>query len=238
MKNQEFIFNRVKGLEFLYDNFPYLFNKNRISLYFVNSKKELVSLKIEGDFDTLVLKRSGNGHSSFKSDISCKDNRFFDNLEELKEGAEEFDDVFDFCVECHKFGKNEDYYSDKLAIAQFSTLPFSDLNDKISFIPSRVSGVNTRDNKPYLILDFPCDHGNIFHVSMFDKETALKHGFDNYQIAYLAKNIHRIVDNLREFLLENEIFNNFQLILRIDSYLNLLPIDFRTPEAWAKLNKY
>ena len=29
-----YIFNRVLGLKFLYDNFPYYFNKNRLQLFF------------------------------------------------------------------------------------------------------------------------------------------------------------------------------------------------------------
>ena len=102
------VFNRVNGLKFLYNNFPYLFNDNRIKLYFVNSKKELQNLQIDNIyFDTFVLKRSCN--KEFISDLKFKDNRFFNSIDELKIGSDEFEDIFDFCVECHKFKKGEDY---------------------------------------------------------------------------------------------------------------------------------
>lgn len=230
MKNQ-IIFNRVQGLKFLYDNFPYYFNKNRIKLYFVNSKKQLLDLKIDDKhFDTLVLKRSAN--QQFISDIKFKDNRFFDNLNELKNGAKEFEDIFDFCVECHKFKLGESYYSDKLAIAQFSTILITESHDKVSFIPSIVPGVNTRDNSAYMEINYNYDFGNLYQINKINKQ----YGFDNYQISYLAISIHKIINEIRELLLDMKIYDEFQLILRIDSYLNLLPIDFRTPQSWIKIN--
>ena len=233
----DYIFNRVLGLKFLYDNFPYYFNKNRLQLFFVNSKKDLNSLEIKNEnFDTIVLKRSADPNKAFYSDLKFKDNRFFPCLNDLKEGAKEFEDIFNFCVECHKFKKGENYYSDRLAIAQFNTYIVDDNFDRINFIPSIVPGVNTRDNSAYLAINFPYDFGNIFKVQKFD-EKQIKKNFSDYEIAYLAKKIHNMIDDLRNFLLENNIFNSFQLIIRIDSYLNLLPIDFRTTEAWAKIKR-
>ena len=231
-------FNRVTGLKFLCDNFPYLFNKERIQFYFVNSKKELDDLKIENEnFDTLVLKRSGNNNNCFLSDIKCKDNRFFKNLDELKRGAQEFEDIFIFCVECHKFKKGEEYFSDKLAIAQFTTDKYSEGCDRVSFIPSRKPGVSTRDNDPYLLIEYPFDSSNIFHVDKLNENSMRENGFDNYTISYLAVKLERIINSLREFLIEQKIFDTFQLIFRIDSYLNLLPIDFRTTDAWVNIKR-
>ncbi len=228
-------FNRVLGLKFLYENFPYYFNKNRIELYFVDSKKELIELNLSGSYDTLVLKRSGDNKYAFLSDIKCKDNRFFKTLSDLKIGAEEFEDRFIFCVECHKFKQNENYYSDKLAIVQFSTQENTDFIDRISFIPSVVPGVSTRDNSPYLMVEFPYNHGNIFHVKRFNEKMIEKSHFSNYDISYIISKLHNIIDNIRDFLIAQNCHNTFQLIIRIDSYLNLLPIDFRTPEAWATI---
>lgn len=233
----EYIFNRVLGLKFLHDNFPYFFNKDRIQLFFVDNKQELNSLNIKNEnFDTLVLKRSANPNKAFYSDLKFKDNRFFDNLAQLKDGAKEFDDIFNFCVECHKFKSGENYYSDRLAIAQFNTYLVDNNFDNINFIPSVVPGVNTRDNKAYLTINFPYDYGNIFKVKKYD-EKQTSENFSDYEISYLAYKIHHMIDQIREFLIENDINNSFQLIIRIDSYLNLLPIDFRTTEAWAKINR-
>ncbi len=234
MAKDRYIFNRVLGLKFLYDNFPYYFNKDRIQLYFADSKEELLSLKIEDeDFDTLLLKRSSDPNKKYISDLACKDNRFFENFSQLKDGSNEFDDIFNFCVECHKFRKGETYWSDNLAIAQFSTKLIDDSHDRISFIPARVPGVNTRDNNSYLTVDFPCDFGNIYNVTKSDCNMLNKR-FSNYDISYLVKKIHDMVDNIRDNLIELDIHNTFQLIIRINSYLNLLPIDFRTTEAWVK----
>lgn len=230
------VFNRVRGLKFLYDNFPYLFSKNRIELYFVKSKQELMSLNVEDkDFSTIVLKRSAN--QSFVNDVKFKDNRFFKSIQEMKKGSREFDDIFDFCVECHKFKTGENYYSDKLAIAQFSTLLITESRDRLSFIPSKVPGVNTRDNSAYLEINYSYDFGNIFSAKKLNNNLIKKNGFDDYKIYYLASQIHKIIDDIREFLLDLQIYNDFQLIIRIDSNLNLLPIDFRTPEAWTRINK-
>ena len=53
--NNELVFNRVLGLKFLHDNFPYLYNKDRIKLYFVHSKKDLKKLQIPKEhFDNLL----------------------------------------------------------------------------------------------------------------------------------------------------------------------------------------
>ncbi len=235
MEKDKYVFNRVLGLKFLNDNFPYYFNKNRIQLYFADSKEELLSLQInDNDFDTLLLKRSANPKKLCINDLKFKDNRFFNNLLQLKEGAKEFDDIFNFCVECHKFKKGETYWSDYLAIAQFSTEPVGNSHDSINFIPARVPGVNTRDNNPYLIIDFPYDSGNIYSIVKGDCDLLYKR-FSNYDISYLATKIHDMIDNIRDYLIELNVFNTFQLIIRIDSYLNLLPIDFRTFEAWAKI---
>ncbi len=235
MMNKNIQFNRVEGLKFLYFNFPNLFNENRIKLYFVDSKKELFDLQIENrPFDKIILKRSAN--KSFISDIQFKDNRFFKNLEELKKGSLEFEDIFAFCVECHKFKQGEDYFSDKLAIAQFSTKPFTDSCDRINFIPSKVPGVNTRDNEPYFEVEFHYNYSNIFHIISKNENLIKANGFNEYTLSYLIAKIHKIIEELREFLIEQNYFNNFQLIIRIDSYLNLLPIDFRSPEAWTKIH--
>ncbi len=226
-------FNRVGGLKFLYFNFPHLFNEKRIKLYFLNSKDELLNLQIKhNEFDTIVLKRSAN--KNFISDIQFKDNRFFENLQQLKQGCQEFDDMFEYCVECHKFKQGENYYSDKLAIAQFSSKPFTDCCDRINFIPAKVSGVNTRDNEPYFEVEFPYNYHTIFHVKSAKEELIKLNGFDNYTLSYLIDKIHRIIEEIREYLIFHNIFNDFQLIIRIDSHLNLLPIDFRSPEAWTK----
>lgn len=231
-------FNRVTGLKFLCDNFPYLFDGERIQFYFVNSKQELNDLKIKDkNFDTLVLKRSGNNNNCFLSDIKCKDNRFFKSLDDLKKGAEEFEDIFIFCVECHKFKKGEEYYSDKLAIAQFTTDKYCEGCDRVSFIPSRKPGVSTRDNEPYLMIEYPFDSENIFHAKKLNEHDMFENGFDNYTISLLAVKIERVINSIREFLLEQNIFDTFQLIFRIDSYLNILPIDFRTTDAWVKIKK-
>ncbi len=236
MENNHLIFNRVLGLKFLYDNFPYYFKKDRIEMFFVSSKKELQSLDISNkNYDTFLLKRSGNNFSYFLSDYKCKDNRFFNTLEELKEGASEFEDGFIFCVECHKFKKGEDYYSDKLVIAQFSTHPLCNISDKASFIPSLSPDVSTRDNAPYLILEYPFNSSNIFHVKRMNEANIKASNLGDGDFAYLAKELHRMIDNIREYLIELKCFKDFQLIVRIDSYLNLLPIDFRTPDAWANL---
>ena len=234
--NDKLVFNRVKGLKFLYDNFPYMFNENRIKLFFVNSKFELNNLYIDNEnFDTLVLKRSSN--KEFISDLMFKDNRFFSNLAELKKGSEEFEDIFDFCVECHKFKQGENYYSDGLAIAQFSTRRNTDSFDRVNFIPSIVKGVNTRDNKPYLEIEYSYNYGNVFEIKKTKPELVKENGFDNYSISYLANKIHEIIDEIRERLVALSCFDDFQLIIRIDSYLNLLPIDFRTPKAWVNTSK-
>lgn len=234
--SEKLVFNRVKGLKFLHDNFPYLFNDNRIKLYFVNSKLELNRLKIDDEnFDTLVLKRSCN--KEFISDLKFKDNRFFGNLTELKKGSQEFEDIFDFCVECHKFKKGEDYFSDRLAIAQFSTRRNTDYFDRINFIPSLIKGVNTRDNKPYLEIEYSYNYGNVFKIKKTIPELIIKNNFDNYSIAYLAKKLHKVIEDIRDRLTALSCFDDFQLIIRIDSYLNLLPIDFRTPKAWFNNTK-
>ncbi len=229
-------FNRVQGLKFLYDNFPRLFRDDRIKLYFVDSKEKLLNLQFDDkNFDTLVLKRSAN--KTFISDIQFKDNRFFKNLDELKKGCLEFEDIFDFCVECHKFNNGENYYSDKLAIAQFSTKPFTDSCDRINFIPSKVPGINTRENLPYLEIEFPYNSKNIFHIISKNQDLINENGFGNHTLSYLIEKIHILIDELREYLLSQNYFNNFQLIIRIDCYLNLLPIDFRTPDAWSRITK-
>lgn len=234
MKNK-LIFNRVLGLKFLYDNFNYYFNDERIKLFFANSKKELFNLKIpENYFDTFVLKRCGDINKIFISDLKCKDNRFFNNINELKNGTKEFNDNFIFCVECHKFKNGENYYSDRLAIAQFSTQKVFDGCDMVSFIPSIVPGVSTRDNSPYLILEYHYNFSNTFHIKQIDFEKIKSNKFSNYDISYLAKQIHNMIENIREYLIELECYDTFQLIIRIDSYLNLLPIDFRTTGAWKK----
>lgn len=229
------IFNRVHGLKFLYKNFPYLYDDDRIKLYFVSSHDELMSLKIDSQpFDTIVLKRSAN--KTFISDIKFKDNRFFDNLDDLKRGSSNFEDMFDFCVECHKFKEGENYYSDRLAIAQFSTREITNNFDRINFIPSIVPGVNTRDNEPYFEVEFPYDYGNIFHIKKSKQDIIKSNNLDAYSLAYLTTKIHALVEDIREYLLALKCFDDFQLIIRIDSYLNLLPIDFRTPNAWTKIN--
>lgn len=235
MKN-DLIFNRVLGLKFLYDNFPYMYDKNRTQLYFVSCKQDLMNLKIDNEnFDTLVLKRSAN--KTFVSDIMYKDNRFFDNLTDLKHGCEDLEDIFDFCVECHKFKKGENYYSNRLAIAQFSTKKIGDSCDRINFIPSKVDGVNTRDNLPYIEIEFPYNYGNIYHIKTLNKDLLLKNNFDYYSISYLIEKIHNFIDDIRDYLIELKVYDDFQLIIRIDSYLNLLPIDFRTPNSWIKVAK-
>lgn len=228
----EFVFNRVRGLKFLYDFFPYYFDENRINLYFVEGKTQLNQLKINKNFDLFVLKRSGNNKNRFISDLYCKDNRFFKSLDELKKGAKEFDDEFEYCVECHRFAKNEDYYSDRLAIAQFTTEKYDDFCDKVSFIPSITKGVNTRDNRAYLEISYPYDSGNIYKISKLN-EKILKQEFDDYEVAFLTDKIHKIIENIKETLENLQINDSFQLILRIDQHLNLLPIDFRTSGAWS-----
>ena len=232
----KFVFNRVLGLKFLYDNFNYYFNDERIKLFFANSKQELFNLEIpENYFDTFVLKRCGDINKIFISDLKCKDNRFFNNFNELKNGANEFNDNFIFCVECHKFKKGENYYSDRLAIAQFSTKKIFDGCDLVSFIPARVPGVSTRDNLPYLVLEYPYNFSNTFHVNYSDFDKIKNYNFSYYDISYLAIKIHNMIENIREYLIELKIYDTFQLIIRIDSYLNLLPIDFRTTGAWKNL---
>ncbi len=227
------IFNRVLGLKFLSENFPYYFDKSRINLFFVNSKKDLLSLKIPEKYDTLLLKRSANKH--FINDIRFKDNRFFNNINDLKKGIDEFDDIFDFCIECHKFKYGENYYSDKLAIAQFSTNLLTDAIDKVSFIPSYVPGINTRENSSYIEIEYPNDYSSIYHINKFNKQIASINNLDYYSVDYLSQKIHNMIDTIRDRLIDLDCQNNFQLIIRIDSYLNLLPIDFRTPDAWAKI---
>lgn len=230
------IFNRVLGLKFLYDNFKYYYNDERIKLYFANSKDELINLKIADNyFNTFVLKRCGDINKIYISDIKCKDNRFFNNFSELKNGIKEFNDDFIFCVECHKFKHNENYYSDRLAIAQFSTQIVFDGCDMLSFIPSIVPGVSTRDNSPYLILSYPYNSGTTFHVKFSQKDQIKSNNFSDYDIAYLATKIHDMISNIREYLIELNCRDTFQLIIRIDSYLNLLPIDFRTTSAWKQI---
>ncbi|MBQ4558331.1 MAG: hypothetical protein IJA61_03020 [Clostridia bacterium] len=228
-------FNRVLGLKFLHDHFPYYFSPNRIQLYFAHSKKELLELNIVDNFDTLLLKRSGNNKTGFYSDIRCKDNRFFRNIEELKCGIGQFKDMFDFCIECHKFRNGENYYSDRLAIAQFSTENIYDQYDTISFIPSLKPGISTRDNLPYLMIDYPYNSESLPHIKKLNNKAIKENHFSDVDISYLAKTIHRMIDNIRNYLLDLNIRNSFQLIIRIDSYLNILPIDFRTPEAWSTL---
>ena len=228
---KKLVFNRVHGLKFLFDNFSYLYDKNRIQLYFVSSKKELNNLNFSDNyFDTIVLMRSSN--KTFISDLKFKDNRFFSSLQELKDGANEFEDMFDFCVECHKFKAGENYYSDRLAIAQFSTRYNTENCDRINFIPSRVPGVNTRDNLPYLEIEYDYNYSSIYKVKKTNLELLQKNGFDDYQISYLANSIHLLIDDIRNRLVDLYCFNDFQLIIRVDSYLNLLPIDFRTANAW------
>lgn len=155
----------------------------------------------------------------------------------LKNGLDEFNDEFDFCVECHKFKSGENYYSDRLAIAQFSTEGLDCICNKISFIPAYKPNVNTRDNKPYLMLEFPYDYENIFKIITIDKLQTKENGFGNYEISYLAQKINQMMENIKDYLFEINCKNTFQLIIRIDKNLNLLPIDFRTPEAWVKLKK-
>ncbi len=233
---KSYTFNRVLGLKFLYENFPYLYNDKRIKLYFVSSKNDLMNLDVgEQKFDTFVLKRSAN--KMFINDIQYKDNRFFSSLQELKQGCLDLEDIFDFCVECHKFKEGENYYSDRLAIAQFTTKLVSDSCDRISFIPSKVDGVNTRDNEPYVEVEFTSDYGNIYHIKEYKKDMILLNNFDNYTISYLITKIHLIIDKIRDYLIELDCHDDFQLIIRIDSYQNLLPIDFRTPSSWVKVNK-
>ena len=234
MKNKELVFNRVQGLKFLYENFPYLYDNDRIKLLFVSSKEELMNLHFDSHlFNTFVLKRSAN--KAFISDIKFKYNRFFDSLENLKKGSEEFDDIFDFCVECHKFKKGENYYSDRLAIAQFSTKIITDNFDRVNFIPSKVDGVNTRDNEPFLEIEYPYNFENIYNIKKLNQNLLKINNFDNASIAYLVPKIHSIIETLKDYLLELKCYDDFQLIIRIDSNLNLLPIDFRTPEAWTKI---
>lgn len=236
MRNNTLVFNRVLGLKFLYDNFPNFFNKNRINFFFLHSKKEILELEIKNEnYNTIVLKRSGNNKRGFLSDIKCKDNRFFKNITELKLGLNEFNDEFDFCVECHKFKKNENYYSDRLVVVQFSTETLTDDCDRINFIPSYKPCVSTRDNLPYIILEFPYNSENIFHVVKLNEILVKENNFSYYDISYLTTQIHKMINSIRELLIELNYYNSFQLIIRIDSYLNLLPIDFRTPKAWAKI---
>ena len=225
-------FNRVNGLKFLYENFPYYFDPDIVKLFFVSSKNELKSLKIGRRFDLLLLKRSS--HAGFVSDIKFKDNRFFKNLNELKKGIEEFEDIFDFCVECHNFKKGENYYSDRLAIAQFATDDTSSLNDRISFIPAFTSGVNTRDNFAYLEVEFPFNSSKIFKIILKNSNQISKNGFDDSSVFYVLQKIHSMISDIKSFLIETDIQNCFQLIIRIDSNLNLLPIDLRTADAWIK----
>lgn len=227
------VFNRVLGLKFLYENFPYYYDNSKIKLFFVNNKQSLLSLDIKDQYDTILLKRSAN--KKFINDINFKDNRFFKTITDLKNGINEFDDVFDFCVECHKFKEGESYYSDKLAIAQFSTKQLTDATDIVSFIPAYVPGINTRENASYIEIEYPNDYTSIFHINKYNEKIAQENHFDTYTINYLANKIHAMIDDIREYILELNIQNNFQLIIRIDSYLNLLPIDFRTPDAWAKI---
>lgn len=230
----DLVFNRVRGLKFLYENFPYLYDENRIKLYFVKSKNELLNLKFDDKlFDTFVLKRSAN--KMFVSDIKFKDNRFFDSLNDLKQGTSEFEDIFDFCIECHKFKPGQNYYSDRLAIAQFSTEKVTDSFDRINFIPSVVPGVNTRDNESYLELEYPYDFSAVVHIKTYKQDKIVKNGLDDYSIAYLSKKLHSIVEEVRKKLISLDCENRFQLIFRIDSNLNIIPIDFRTPNAWAKI---
>lgn len=232
MKNK-LVFNRVQGLKFLYDNFPYYYDESRINLFFVNSKKELLNLHISNHYDTIVLKRSAN--KQFINDIKFKDNRFFKSFDELKDGINEFTDMFDYCVECHNFKNGDNYYSDRLAIAQFSTRLLTDTNDKVSFIPAYVSGVNTRENSSYLEIEYPNNYSSIYHINKCISTTILHNKFDYTDISYLATQIHSMIDNIRDYLIDINCHNDFQLIIRIDSYLNLLPIDFRTSEAWARV---
>ena len=232
---KKLVFNRVLGLKFLYDNFPYFYDKDRIQLYFLNSKKELCDLKIPYEnFDTIVLKRSSN--KAFISDLMFKDNRFFNSLQELKDGASEFDDIFDFCVECHKFKNEENYYSDRLAIAQFSTRTNCDNSDRVNFIPSIVPGVNTRDNLPYLEIEYNYNFGSIFKVKKTNPSMIERNRFNDYTISLLADRLHKMIDDIRSRLMDLSCYNDFQLIIRIDRYLNLLPIDFRTANAWINKN--
>ena len=226
-------FNRVNGLKFLYNYFPYYYDSNRIKLFFVSSKKDLKKVKVDKKYDIYLLKRSTN--KSFVSDLKFKDNRFFNSLKSLKEGAEEFRDVFDFCIECHKFKKGEGYYSDRLAIAQFSTDKTSNFSNRLSFIPSIVPGVNTRDNMPYIEVEFPYNSEKLYHITSFDKNQIKKNGFDNFSISYCIQKIYQMIENIKEYLIELNISNSFQLIVRIDSNLNLLPIDFRTPNSWINI---
>ena len=230
---KKYVFNRVQGLKFLYENFPSFYRKDRIELYFVSSKSEPLALKVPEDFDTLVLKRSAN--KTFISDIKFKDNRFFKSFDELKVGSDEFQDIFDFCVECHRFKTGESYYTDRLAIAQFSTKYLTDTYDRINFIPSRVPGVNTRENMPYLEVEFHNNFGSMYNIKSCNQEQLYNNGFTSYSISFLVQEIHKMIDRIRDYLIELGVYDDFQLIIRIDGYLNLLPIDFRTPNAWAKV---
>ena len=233
MTNNNLTFNRVLGLKFLYDFFPSIFRKSRIALYFVNSKKELKDLVFDDEkYDVLLLKRSAKNQSI--SDLNFKDNRFFNSLEDLKNGIDEFEDIFNFCVECHKFKEGENYYSDRLAIVQFSTTNFNQNSDRVSFIPSIVPGVNTRDNQSYLEVDFDFGYKSIYHIKNLQKDKVKQNGFDSYSISYSLNQIYDFVQKLKDCLCELKIENDFQLIMRIDSYLKLLPIDLRTHSAWAR----
>ena len=140
-----------------------------------------------------------------------------------------------FFVECHKFKRGENYFSDRLAIAQFSTKKVFNGCDMVSFIPSRVPRVSTRDNLPYLVLEYPYNFSNTFHVNYSDFDKIKNYNFSYYDISYLAIKIHNMIENIREYLIELKIYDTFQLIIRIDSYLNLLSIDFRTTGAWKNL---
>ena len=232
-------YNRVTGLKFLSEYFPELFDKNRIELHFVNNKTELNGLNFNDEqLSVLVLKRSGNGKCGYISDLLCKDNRFFKSLAELKEGAKEFRDEFVYCVECHRFGIGEDYYTDRLAIVQLSTMDDYDVCDNVSLIPSRKKNVKTtRDSCPYAEIVYPYYFNNIYKINFLDINEITENDLNYKTIDVLAKNFANLITKLKKTLEELKMQNVFQMIVRIDKHLNLLPIDFRTADAWSSLQK-
>ena len=98
-------------------------------------------------------------------------------------------------------------------------------------------GVNTRDNHSYLEIEFKYNYGNFYTIKKTNYELLKINKLDDYSISLLAINIHNIIDNVRERLVELSCYDDFQMIIRIDRYLNLLPIDFRTAKSWINLNK-
>jgi hypothetical protein len=86
-------------------------------------------------------------------------------------------------------------------------------------------------------IEYSYNYGNLFEVKKYNIELIEENKIDNYVISYLARKLHDVIDEIRERLIVLKCFDDFQLIIRIDSYLNLLPIDFRTSKAWINTNK-